>query len=318
MADSRINLYHNLSVMLDAGVPITRAFQTVHKQGKYGRLFKKIEQEIASGHSLTDTVQAHNRQFQQLDRTLIEVGEQTGQSAEMFEALSRWYAFRQRLNRAIRSGMILPVFCIHAMAFLVPVVDCAFSGFDFDVYFYGVVKILVMFYIPAVVILGVIFLTPKRGPLRWLLDILVMMIPLLGKAVRELELSRYSNVFAIAYKAGVPVVKCARMATDSVTNLVMHRKLKGASETVNLGEEMSTGFSKSLPGEFIALWQVGEESGELDDSARRLADMHAFNAELRFNAIAQWVPRIIYGIVCLVMIYYIFQGFAKIYGNLPI
>ena len=91
-----------------------------------------------------------------------------------------------------------------------------------------------------------------------------------------------------------------------------------ASEKVKLGEEMSAGFSKLLPSEFIALWEVGEESGELDDSARRLADMHAFNAELRFTAIAQWVPRIIYGIVCMVMIYYILKGFSQIYGNLII
>ena len=304
--------------MLDAGVPITRTLQTVHKQGKYGRLFKKIESQVAAGSSLTDAVQTHKRQFQQLDRTLIEVGEQTGQSAEMFEALSQWYAFRQRLNRAVRSGMLLPVLYIHAMAFIVPIVSCALSGFDFSGYAGDVIRILLWFYIPAAIIFGIIFLTPKHGPLRWLLGIFVMMVPLLGKAIRELELSRYSNVFAITYKAGVPIVECARMATDSVTNLVMRRKLKGASEKVKLGEEMSTGFSKSLPGEFAALWEVGEESGDLDDSARRLADMHAYNAELRFTAIAQWVPRIIYGIVCLVMIHLVFKSYSQIYGNLSI
>lgn len=316
MADSRINLYHNLFVMLDAGLPITRALQTVHKQGKYGRLFKKIEQEVAVGNSLTDAVQAHKRQFQQLDRTLIEVGEQTGQIAEMFEELSQWYAFRQRLNRVMRSGMLLPLLYIHATAFIVPIVPCALNGFDKSLYLQGVIRILALFYIPAAVILAIVFLTPRRGPLRWALDILVTGIPLLGKAIRELELSRYSKIFAITYKAGVPIVECAVMATESVTNLVMRRQLKGAEDKVKLGDPMSAGFSKTLPSEFMGIWEVGEESGDLDDSARRLGDMHAYNAEVRFTAIAQWFPRLVYAVVCLVMIYYIFKGYSQIYGGL--
>jgi type II secretory pathway component PulF len=316
MADSRINLYHNLSVMLDAGVPITRALQTVHKQGKYGRVFRMIEREVAAGSSVTDAVDAHRRRFEKLDRTLIEVGEQTGQSAEMFEELSRWYAFRQRLNRAVRSGMLLPVLYIHATAFIVPVVPCALSGFDPMIYLSGVFHILAMFYIPAAVILGILFLTPKNGPLRWAMDIVVMGVPLLGKAIRELELSRFCNVFAITYKAGVPIVESARMATEAVTNLVMRRQLAGGYEKARVGDSMSEGFSRMLPGEFFGIWQVGEESGDLDDSAKRLADMHAYNAEVRFNAIAQWTPRLVYGIVCVVMIYYIFKGYSQIYGGL--
>ena len=304
--------------MLDAGLPITRTLQTIHKQGKYGRLFKKIEAEVAAGNSLADAVNVHKRSFQQIDRILIEVGEETGQLAEMFGELSQWYSFRQRLNRVMRSGMILPLLCIHIMAFVVPAVPCALNGFDMSIYYTGVIDILLLFYIPATVIFGIILFTPKNGPLRTLFDMILMCIPVLGKAIRELELSRYSKVFSIAYKAGIPIVNSARMATDVVMNFVMRQKLKDAAEKAKLGDVMSSGFSKSLPGEFLQLWQVGEESGNLDDSARRLGDMHAYNAEIRFTIIAQWVPRLFYGIVACVMIYHIFKGFSQIYGNLPI
>ncbi len=316
MADSRINLYHNLSTMLDAGVPITRVLQTVYKRGKYGRLFKEIEQDVAHGTSLSDAVKSREKKFQTLDVTLIEVGEQTGQLGEMFEELSQWYAFRQKINRVMRTGMVLPILCVHAMSFLVPMVDCAFGEFDLSILFSGMIKILAMFYIPAAVILGIIFLTPKRGPLRGILDVFVTMIPLLGSAVRELELSRYSKVFAITYKAGVPIFQCVKMATDSVSNGVMRRKLAGADQQVKEGGEMSAGFSRSLPGEFIGLWQAGEESGDLDDAAWRLGNMHAYNAEMKFHTLAEWTPRIIYGIVAMVMIHYIFKGYSKIYSGL--
>ena len=43
----------------------------------------------------------------------------------------------------------------------------------------------------------------------------------------------------------------------------------------------------------------------------QLGNSHADNAEMRFALIAQWTPRIIYGIVACVMIYYIFKSYSR-------
>ena len=316
MADPRINLYHNLSIMLDAGVPITRALQSASKTGRYGRFFKTIETQVAAGNSLSDVIQGFPHQFDKLDQTLFHVGEETGQLAEMFEELSRWYSFRQRLSRVMRTGLVRPIAMIHALAFIAPVVPFALGGFEASVYVHGFLSITAIFYTPALISLAIIYLTPKHGLLRWMLDVFVMRVPLLGSAIRELELSRYSKIFSITYKAGVPITRCVEMATDAVGNQVMRQRLSGACDKVAQGDEMSAGFSRSLPSEFICVWEVGEESGELDESARRLGNSHADNAEMRFTLIAQWAPRIIYGIVACVMVYYIFKGYSQIYGDL--
>lgn len=315
MADARIDLYHNLSVMLGAGVPIIRALQSASKVGRYGRLFRTVEQQVAAGNSLSEVICRYPRRFAKLDQTLFTVGEETGQLAEMLEILSQWYAFRQRLRRAIGSGLVFPILMIHALAFIAPVVPFALGGFDGGIYIKQFLRILAIFYCPALIILGIVYLTPKQGPLRWMLDTALMRIPLLGKAIRELDLSRYSKIFSITYKAGVPITRCVEMATDSVGNQVMRRRLSGACERVKQGDEMAAGFSRSLPREFICVWEVGEESGELDESARRLGEMHADNAEMRFTMIAEWTPRIIYAIVAVVMVYYVFKGYSQIYGG---
>jgi len=302
--------------MLNAGVSITRALRSVPKGGRYGRLFSRIEQDVARGNGLTDAVRNHEAKFQKLDRVLIQVGEETGQLPEMFEELSQWYSFRQRLNRTISSGMVYPLLMIHALAFIGPVVPFALNEFDTSIYFRGLFGILGLFYIPAGVILMIKYLASKQGPLRWMLDSFTIFLPLLGKAFRELELSRYTKIFAITYRAGIPIVRCAEMATEVVSNRVLYGYLKGAQERARLGQEMSLGFSKTLPAEFISIWQVGEESGELDNADWRLAQMHAENAEMRFSIIAQWTLRVVYAIVAGVMIYYIFIGYSQIYGIL--
>ncbi|MHC5091298.1 MAG: type II secretion system F family protein, partial [Planctomycetota bacterium] len=171
MPDPRVNLYHNLSVMLDAGVPITRALQSATKTGRVGRLFQTIETQVARGNSLSDVIRHYPRQFDKLDQTLIHVGEETGQLAEMFEELSRWYSFRQRMNRTMRPGMIFSIFMIHALALIAPVVPFALGGFDISLYVHGFLSILAIFYTPALMVLAVLYLTPKQGPLRWMLDV---------------------------------------------------------------------------------------------------------------------------------------------------
>ncbi len=302
--------------MLNAGVPITRALQSASKDGRYGRLFTKIEEQVVAGSSMSDVIRQYPHQFDKLDQTLFYVGEETGQLAEMIETLSQWYTFRQRIRRVIRTGLVLPIAMIHALALIAPVVPFALGGFDGSVYLNGFLSIIAIFYIPALIILTVIYFTPKHGPLRWMLDAFVMRVPLLGSAIRELELSRYSKIFSITYKAGVPIIRCVEMATDSVGNQVMRQRLRGACDKVRQGEEMAAGFSRSLPRQFVCVWEVGEESGELDESARRLGNVHAENAEMRFTLIAQWSPRIIYAIVSCVVIYCIFKGYSQIYGDL--
>jgi len=117
------------------------------------------------------------------------------------------------------------------------------------------------------------------------------------------------------YKAGVPILECARMATDSAGNLVMRRRLAGAYDMARAGEEMSKGFSRSLPAEFISIWEVGEESGELDESAARLGNMHAENAERLFGLISKLLPFGIYLIVIAVIAYSIITAYMKIFSS---
>jgi len=293
VTDSRINVYHNLSVMLNAGLPISRALKTVEKQGRFGRVIGRLEPEVARGQSLSDAVDIYQRKFEKLDISLIKVGEHTGQMAEIFELLSEWYGFCQRIKRAAANGLIIPVIYIHLAGFLIPFIKCMLKGFELNHYLQGVFHFFAVLYIPVVLIFAVIKFTPKQGFLRRVLDTIFILIPYFGKTIRELELSRYCKVFSTTYKAGVPIVRCSEMALDSVVNQVMKHRLENAHENVKRGDEMSRGFGAGLPSEFKAIWEVGEESGDLDETCWRLGNMHAENAENRFKVISKVVPLMI-------------------------
>jgi type II secretory pathway component PulF len=65
-----------------------------------------------------------------------------------------------------------------------------------------------------------------------------------------------------------------------------------------------------LPIDFIERWQIGEETGELDNVVRRLAETTTEMAEEILTELAQWIPKLIYFFVCLYITASIFKNAA--------
>lgn len=316
MADPRIQLYQNFSTLLDSGVPLLRALEVVRNsaRGRCKRAMRIVEADVRTGRPLSESMNDH-RCFKPLDIGLIATGEETGQLAEVAAELGRWYEFCARMRSTIIGGLAYPALLIHSAAFIAPLIPAFLAGFNFDHYWQDVFGILAVFYVPLLVVLGIIYLTPRRGPLRMGLDKLLLMVPALGSAIKKLSASRYSTVFSMMYGGGIPILKAARQAPDACGNMIMARRFEGGAEAVERGQNMSEGFPRSLGEDFICIWQVGEESGDLDRSAARLGSRLAEEAERRITLIAQLLPRIIYILLVLYVGFMIAMALQQIFGG---
>jgi len=317
VAKSLAPAYHNLSIMLDAGVPLLRSLNTVGSglDLRLRRDFLKLAESASKGNPLAETMAQSPKIFDPVDVMLIKAAETSGSLPESFKLLSQWHESSQRIRKKILSGMALPILLIHVMAFIVPVPGFVLGGWQIKLYLISVVKILSLFYIPAAIIFVILRMTPKTGPLRRLLDRLTLKIPLLGRAVYKLALSRYCWVFHMLIKAGVPITDCAEKAAAATGNAVVTDLVKPAVASTKAGRPVSDGLSTELPLDFLDIWRVGEETGKLDDVTKRLADNNAEAAEFWLNEFARWLPRLVYCLVCLLMIYYIFYFYSSVYAS---
>lgn len=282
---------------------------------RHRRLLGDIEAEVSRGSEISEAMAKRPRLFQDLDIMLVHVGEQTGQLAEIFKDLGDWYQRRHHQRRMIQSGLLYPAFILHFGAFLAPAPSAILSG-GMDTYYRGVLSILALFYIPLFLVLLYRLFAPKRGILRRIIDTFSLAIPLFGSAFRCLAIARYSSVFAIMYKAGIPILRCAEQAPQACGNLAIAGQFIGAYEAAKTGSAMSEGFGRGLPPDFLELWNIGEESGDLDKTSAKLAQIYMDKAQFRFELIAQWLPKIVYFIIVLFMAYQIIKGFMTIYGGI--
>ncbi|MBN2138985.1 MAG: type II secretion system F family protein [Sedimentisphaerales bacterium] len=307
--------YESLSSLLEAGVPLIRSLKTVTAglRGREKAGFLSVTTAIEKGTPLSEAMAGRGKVFSQLEIMIVGAAEASGNLAESFTLLGKWHEFSRRIRRRLWSGLMLPIFVIHAVAFVVPLPALIIGGFDFGAYFRTASRVLAVPYLIAAVIIGIIVLTPQTGIARRMLDRISLRIPALGRGIYYVALSRYCWVFHMTCKAGMPMTECADMALKVVGNAVVVELFRPTLASVKAGNAFSEGLNSKLPPEFLEPWRIAEETGKLDEVSERLAVRNGEKAEFWFREFAIWFPRVVYLILMIVLAIIVIRQFMSVY-----
>lgn len=317
MSDRLAAIYHNLSVMLDGGVPILRAVRSagLNLKGRGPRAFMAVADAMRRGEDMADAMRRFPGVFQELDIMAVEVGDMSGELVKTLEVLSKWHYFLGRIRRLISTGMILPVVVFHVAVLVGWIPQLVLEVIDLNGYIGRVVGTFAVVYCTVILGFAVKRAMPSLGELRKPFDSMMLRVPVLGEAMHELSVSRYCRGFYLLFKAGVPISRCAERAIAVAGNLEVGGMFEGGARCAKKGRPVSEGLSGRLGADFVAAWRTGEETGELDNVVWKLAEDSGYRAEEIFKQIAKWVPIIVYWMVCAYIIYMGLKGVATIFSR---
>ena len=131
-----------------------------------------------------------------------------------------------------------------------------------------------------------------------------------------MSISRYAKAFAMLYKAGVPIAEVTERATRATGNVIVAGRFAGGRESVRQGGMVWEGISKRLPAEYRHLWQIGEETGELDKTVAKIGEISADRADLYFTMFASGFPKVIYFIILIITAIMVLRLAMQVYGGL--
>ncbi len=316
MGSKFATVYHDLSVMLDAGLPILKTLNIVTEglQGHLKIVFTDISKSVSQGNSLADSMDKYSKNFADLDTMLVKSAEHSGELPNCFKMLSNWYEFTNRMKGIILSGLILPLLIFHIFVFIVPLPSMVLGNISINRYLTKIGIGLGILYLLIGIAIIVYHLIYNEGFLRKPWDTMILKIPAFGLAVWHLSICRYCKGFNMLYKAGVPIKECATQATELTGNLVVSNMFKGGVASIAAGKTAYEGFSRKLPLEYLELWYIGEQTGELDKTVDKIAEISGDRAELLFTQIAKWLPKLAYALVCIILIIQIFRTAMKVYS----
>jgi len=291
-----------LSAMIGAGIPLTRALDTLSKQtsnGYFAKLLQGVRNDVSSGLPLSAAVAKYPRVFNAMFVSLIISAEETGTMDSTLEQLAESYQSELDLRHQISAGMRYPIIVAVAailvvtfvMIFIVPQFKEIFESLGSDLPFMTqiVVNLAVFMKRYWFIILGFYFAIPWILQLinsmpggRQLLDNVKLRLPVFGDLNRKIILARVSKVFATMLSAGVPIIRALTIVEQSSLNAIYEKSIETVRNGVREGRSISgplEAYPALYPPMVTAMIAVGEESGTLDHMLIKINEFYVMEVE---------------------------------------
>lgn len=283
-----------LTILIDAGVPILESLEILAKQEKNIALkstIKSIVEEIGQGKSLHDAM-VGKKGFSKLYTALIKAGEAAGILDTILAKLSEFMEKQEAIKKKIKSAMTYPTIVViigvgvtwGLMVFVVPQFVGmlqesnqeipAVTQFVIDVSDFFQEYTLVMGVFLGVSLFAFSqFKQTKNGKIAW--DRFVMKTPMFGDIIIKGGLASMFRTLATMLAAGVPLIECLDICIDTMDNTQMAKDMKNVKESVVRGKSITEplGRIKYFPPLVNQMVKVGESTGNLDDMLVKVSDV---------------------------------------------
>lgn len=290
-----------LAAMLSAGVPITRALNTLARQTENPRFAGVIEDvaaDIEGGTPMSQAFAKFPKIFSELFIAMIAAGETGGIMEQALRSLADQLQKEKNLQKNIKSAYsyprtvaIMAVFILVAMlVFMVPIFKKmmntnvelnALSAFIFNVSD-SIRGEPFKWIIPAVVIVGGVIGFTKTPIAHRMWENTKLTMPLFGGFITKMVVARFCRTLATLLAGGVTAVDAMKSAGPTAGSDKIRDAVNEAIEDIEEGKSMSDALEKSgyFPAMVTGMVAIGEESGSLPEMLDKVAEFFEEDVEI--------------------------------------
>jgi len=305
-----------LHTLVHAGFPLDRSLAVLGQLAESPAMAEVIQdvlKEVKGGKSFSEALAKYPEVFPKVYISMVKAGEAGGVLDEILERLASYLETSGELRSYIIGAMIYPallsavglVSVIILTVFVVP----RFTGIFEDMgvplplpmailgFLSHVVSKYWWLVIAAAAAAGYYFKRfrdSEEGRLK--LDRWLLRIPMVGVALRKLEVARFSRTLGTLLHGGVPLLQSMTIVRDVIGNQSIAKTIEPIRNGIKKGEGITQPMKQSgvFPPLAMHLIEVGEESGRLDSMLIQVADN--YDVEVRNsikNLIAFFEPALI-------------------------
>lgn len=303
-----------LSTMIEAGISLVQAMTALYdqcdpkRQRSLRHIISDVTTRVQGGETFHESIAKHPRVFDRLFVSMVKAGEHGGLLAEILDRLAGFLEASARLRKKVKSAMTYPVIVI-CIAFaitifllvkVVPIFGEIFKDFgaklpaptqfliDISEFMRSEWYFLILGF--GGVFFGLrAFLRSTRGKQfadRWKLK-----LPIFGPLIHKICMSRFSRTFAQLIRSGVPILEVLDIVGGASGNHVVETSIKGVSEDVEKGDNLSVALSKKpiFPPMMLRMVSAGEATGKIDTMLEKMADFWDEEIEAMLDALTSLI-----------------------------
>jgi type IV pilus assembly protein PilC len=303
-----------LSTMIEAGISLVQAMTALYdqcdpkRQRNLRHIISDVTTRVQGGETFHESIAKHPRVFDRLFVSMVKAGEHGGLLAEILDRLAGFLEASARLRKKVKSAMTYPVIVI-CIAFaittfllvkVVPIFGEIFKDFgaklpaptqfliDVSEFIRGEWYFLVLL-LAGIFVGARTFLRSTRG--KQIADRYKLKLPIFGPLIHKICMSRFSRTFAQLIRSGVPILEVLDIVGGASGNHVVETSIKGVSEDVEKGDNLSVALSKKkiFPPMMLRMVSAGEATGKIDTMLEKMADFWDEEIEAMLDALTSLI-----------------------------
>ncbi len=332
----RAFIARQMAVMLDAGLPLVQAVQSLSEQTQnpvVQQALTELTEDLENGYTLSDAAKKHPKLFNHIFISVVAAGEASGKLDVglnlLADELERDNSFRGRVVGA----MLYPGFIVVAMIAvgiimvtkIVPALEAVFkeSGASLPWTTQLVVTItnsLINFWYIYILVIGIIIylftrlLASDDGARAF--NNFLFKLPAIGPLYTNLEMARLTRILGIMIEAGVPIIQSLDSVALVLDSVVFRETLIATARNVERGAPISQTLAKydQFPRTVTQMVAVGEKTGKLEEVLAKLADYYETQTDQATKNFAALIEPVIFVIVGLGVAFLVFSIIVPIYN----
>jgi type IV pilus assembly protein PilC len=304
-----------LATLLKAGMPILQSLELLQR-AQTGAVIKevlaRVLEDVRSGSSLSEAFSAQGGLFPPLYCATVFAGERAG---ELVAVLTRYVHHQQMLEairRKVTSALTYPLVLICLamglvvllMTYVIPRFATFFLGFSAELPLLTQIVINTASFIQAHLpweiggmFVGYVFLR------RWMqtetggiaVDRIKLRIPFIGQIFHLFGLSQFVRSLGTLLAGGTPLVNALEIASSVVTNRAINVPLSSVAPSVREGQPLWSSLESThlFPDLSVAMVQVGEATGALEDMLFNVAQLYDESIEVRLARVVTLIEPVV-------------------------
>ena len=288
---------NKLSALVDAGVPIMRSLDLMHRQQKsalFRRALAAMTAEVNQGSSLGSAMRRWPKVFDNLSIAMVEAGEAGGVLDETLKRLAKLLEENARLQNQLKAAMGYPITVLviailvflGMTIFLIPTFAEIFDqlGAELPVFTQMMINLskllrstFSIFLVGGIILAIYAFTRYNATPVgRRQVDGTLLKLPLFGDLLQKTASAQFCRTMSSLSKAGVPIMMSLEILHDTTNNAVVGDAIRTSRKDISEGVPLSTALAlkRVFPEMMVSMLAIGEETGEMDIMLSKVADFY--------------------------------------------
>ncbi len=320
----KVMFFQLLAIMISAGVPLVKSLYVLANQTKNVRFRKVVAtmaQNVETGRTLSESMGAFNNVFDDAQIGMIRAAEASGKLIEVLRDIAHQAEKAAAVASKVKGAMIYPAVVFTMMSGAIIVILTMVIPKIMELFIQSNAKLpastLTLLAISdflrnhsllLVVIVGValaaLALWKKTAVGKYQWHNVVLHLPVFGKMVRYLAISRFTRALSSLLTSGIPIVEALNINADAIGNEVYRRRVVLAGEDVARGIPLAENLTESnflFPEMVVSMIAIGEQTAELHKVAGKIADYYEDEVDQMASNMSKLLEPIIMGVMGVVV-----------------